>query len=135
MHVCLLILLGLPLVAQTEANIACVERLQIPTYPILAAQARITGVVIANVLLGPNGSVDTIASASDRGKAHPILLGGVEKSMRASTFAKACANKRLELIFNFVIEGTPVQRPTESAISFRYPNQFWIATPPLLVNP
>jgi hypothetical protein len=131
----LLILAGLPLMAQTETNIACVERLEIPTYPALAEQARITGAVIAEVVLGPGASVASISSASDHGKAHPILLDTVEKSLRASKFAKACAGKQVELVFNFVIEGTPVGSHPPQTVSFGYPNQFRIATPPLLLNP
>ena len=56
MRVFLLILAGLPLMAQTETNIACVERLEIPTYPILATQARITGVMTTTVLLGADAA-------------------------------------------------------------------------------
>jgi hypothetical protein len=135
MRAYLLILAGLPLMAQTETNIACVERLEIPTYPALAEQARITGTVIATVVLGFGSSVASISSASDHGKAHPLLIGGVEKSLRASKFANACAGKQVELIFNFVLEGTPVGSHPPQTISFAYPNQFWIATPPLLLNP
>ena len=135
MRAYLFILAGFPLVAQTETNIACMERLEIPTYPALAEQARITGTVIATVALGPGATVTSISSASDHGKAHPILVGSVEKSLRASKFATACAGKQVGLIFNFVIEGTPVGSHPPQTVSFAYPNQFRIVTPPLLLNP
>jgi len=62
MRAYLLFLAGLPLMAQTETNIACVERLEIPSYPALAKQARIAGAVTATVLLTNDASVGKISS-------------------------------------------------------------------------
>jgi hypothetical protein len=128
----LLTLGTLPAIAQSETNISCIERLEIPTYPKLADMARISGVVISNVLLGFNSTVVSIESKSASGKAHPILLPSVEKAVRASRF-KECAGKQVTLIFNFVLERNDTLQETKYA--FSYPNQFWIAAPPMMVQP
>ena len=44
-----------------DAGMSCVDRLRIPTYPALAASARITGDVAATVLLAPNGSLQAVS--------------------------------------------------------------------------
>lgn len=140
MRACLLLLLssGILAVAQTETNIACVERLEIPAYPTLAKQARIAGVLTTTVLLGPEASVGRITSewssqSISGSKPESIFLPVVEKSLRASTFAKSCAGKRVTLVFNFLLSGNP--RLQETASFFGYPNQFWIAAPIPLVQP
>jgi len=104
MRVCLFLLIsGLAAVAQTETNIACVERLEIPTYPPLAQQARVAGVLTASMQLGADGSIVEISSQfAPTHKKEGMLVSVVEESLRASTFAKSCAGKQVRLIFNFV---------------------------------
>jgi hypothetical protein len=136
MRACLLLLLfsGIPAVAQSETNIACVERLEIPAYPILAMQARIAGALTATVLLGSDASVGKISAEwSSTFKKGDMFQSAVEKSLRSSTFASACAGKELKLVFNFVMaESLP---PPETRFSFGYPNKFWITAPHPLVQP
>jgi len=135
-YLLLLISVSLPVTAQTETNIACVERLEIPSYPRLAGQARIQGLVITNVRLGPDGSVVSITSTSEHGKPHPLLLPSVEKSVRSSIFLKTCAGKQVELIFKFLIGGGPVSSlQWIPMVSFVYPNQFWIKAPDIQIQP
>jgi len=43
----------------TESNMSCVGRLQMPVYPPLANQARISGQVTATVVVASDGSVQT----------------------------------------------------------------------------
>jgi hypothetical protein len=134
----LLTLSALPALAQTETNIACVERLEVPAYPVLAKQARIAGVLTTEVLVGPDASVEKISSQWDSqwaagSKADSIFSSVVEKSLRASTFAKSCAGKKVTLVFNFVLaESLP---PQQTRFSFGYPNRFWIAVPSPMVQP
>jgi len=129
----LLILSVLPAVAQPETKIGCVERLEIPTYPPLAKQARIAG-FLTTLLLGPEASVGTITlDWSSQSKQENIFLPVVEKSLRASTFSKSCAGKKVTLVFNFVMTENPRAQVTTSF--FGYPNQFWIAAPLALVQP
>jgi hypothetical protein len=138
MRAYLLILAGLPLLAQTETNIACVERLEIPTYPPLPKQARIAGTLTVGVQLGPDAAVGDISSEWTPQQASVAKSGGlfvpaVEKSLRASAFLKSCANKKVTLVFNFVMGESPLQQ--EIRFSFSYPNQFWISAPIPLVQP
>ena len=58
---------------EPESNIACVERLSIPAYPIVARQGRIEGTVAASVLLSPHASVEKITTdfaSKTSGKTH-----------------------------------------------------------------
>lgn len=134
----LLLILSVPTMAQMETNIACVERLDIPTYPPLAKAARIAGALTTTVLVGSDASVEKIASEWDSqwasgSKADGIFLPTVEKSLRASTFAKSCAGKKVTLVFNFVLAESLL--PQETKFSFGYPNRFWIAAPPMHWQP
>jgi outer membrane biosynthesis protein TonB len=119
---------GLPAIAQTETNIACVERLDIPTYPPLAKQARISGVLTGVVLLGADGSVAKISSEwAPASKKEGMFASAVEESIRASAFAKSCAGKQVKLVFNFVLSEAGTS--TQIKFSFGYPNQFRIDAP------
>jgi hypothetical protein len=138
MRAYLLILAGLPLMAQTETNIACVERLEIPTYPPLPKQARIAGTLTVGVQLGPDAAVGSISSEWTPQQASVAKSGGlfvpvVEKSLRASAFLRSCANKKVTLVFNFVTAESLL--PGEVRFSFSYPNQFWISAPSPLLQP
>jgi hypothetical protein len=137
MRAYLLILAGLPLLAQTETNIACVERLEIPAYPLVAKQARISGVLTATVLLGHDASVVKTSSEwdSEFKKNEPLFLRDVEKSLRASSFARVCADKAVRLVFHFVVAGGSVPSPQPPTISFGYPNEFWITVQPTIMQP
>jgi hypothetical protein len=124
----LLVLLGMSAIAQTETNMACVERLQIPAYPPLAVQARIVGVLTASVRLGSDGSITKISSLfAPTSEKENLLKSAVEESLRASTFAKSCAGQQVRLVFNFVV--TQAKTSTQLKFSFGYPNQFWIEAP------
>jgi hypothetical protein len=110
--------LGVASAQDTESNMACVERLQMPLYPGLAHQARISGTVTAAVSIPAEGAVRIDA------KGHRLLAPYVEQAIRASTFRKACAGKSVKLIFNFSFD-----EDRYKAVSFGYPNQFWITVP------
>ena len=111
--------------AQTDTNMACVERLEIPTYPPLAKQARIAGVLTASVRVGADGSIGNISSQFVPESTKSVMFASaVEESLRASMFAKSCAGKQVRLVFNFVIAEPGASTQVNS--SFGYPNQFWI---------
>jgi outer membrane biosynthesis protein TonB len=111
--------------AQTETNIACVERLEIPAYPPLAMQARIAGVFTASMRIGADGSIGNISSQFVPESTKSVMfVSAVEESLRASVFAKSCAGKQVSLVFNFVIAEPGAS--TQLKFSFGYPNQFWI---------
>jgi len=43
----------------TEPNTSCIERLQVPVYPPLAAAARVSGSVTATINLTTNGTIES----------------------------------------------------------------------------
>ncbi|MGB6943435.1 MAG: hypothetical protein WA634_02045 [Silvibacterium sp.] len=114
-----------------DSNMSCVERLQMPLYPPLAVQARISGSVTATVAVGSSSSVQTTLS---RG-AHDLLNSAVEGALHSSTFRKTCIGKSVTLVFNFVIDEKLRPGRFPQRASFGYPNQFWITVPPRLVEP
>ncbi len=137
-YLLLLILSALSAVAQTETNMSCVERLEIPTYPVLAKQARIAGALTVTLSLGSDASIRTIASEwtpqpASLSKTAGIFVPVVEKSLRASTFAKSCGGKTVTLVFNFALDESLL--PNEIRSSFSYPDQFWITAPSTLIQP
>jgi hypothetical protein len=66
-------------------------------------------------------------------KPESLFLLVVEKSLRVSTFAKSCADKKVILVFNFVVAESLL--PQETQFSFGCPNRFWIAVPSPLLQP
>jgi len=104
---------------------SCVERLEIPTYPALAKQARVAGVLTASVRLGADGSIANISSQVVPESTKSVMfVSAAEESLRASVFAKSCAGKQVRLVFNFVLSEPGAS--TQPTFSFGYPNQFWI---------
>ena len=108
-----------------DSNMSCVDRLQMPLYPPLAQQARISGSVTATVAVTSDGALQTEAAGG-----HPLLAAAVEKALRASVFRGNCSGKTVRLIFNFGFDSDPGKR-----VSFGYPNQFWISVPFAATNP
>jgi hypothetical protein len=117
----------------TESNMSCVERLQMPVYPPLAAAARIRGSVIATAVISTGGSAQ-IAIAISPG-AHSLLTPAVEKALRASQFRKSCAGKSVTLVFNFVLGEELDPDGLPQRVSYSYPNQFSISVPPRIAQP
>ena len=104
---------------ESESNMSCVERLQMPVYPPLAAVARVEGLATITVVVASDGSVQTEVVG------HPLLREAVERAVRASVFRKTCDGKSVRMIFHFVLdEDSP---PVGQRVSFGYPNQFWIS--------
>jgi hypothetical protein len=114
-----------------DANMSCVERLEMPVYPPLARQARIGGTITATVAVDATGSIQATLS---RG-AHQLLSPAVEKSLRASKFRKACSGKSVTLVFNFVAGDDFDPDGLRQRVSFGYPNQFSIWAPAFFVQP
>lgn len=72
---------------EADSNMSCVERLQMPVYPRLAQQARITGSVTATAVIASDGSLQTTATG------YRLLAEAVENAIRASVFLKTCGGK------------------------------------------
>ncbi len=133
----LLLILALcswPALAQTnqeaESNMSCVERLQMPLYPGLAAAARVSGSVTATVVISANSSNQTTFSSGS----HKLLSPAVDYALRASSFRKSCTGKSVILVFNFVLSDYYPDGKLQR-VSFGYPNQFWISELPRIVQP
>jgi hypothetical protein len=111
----------------TEPNTSCIERLQVPVYPPLAAAARVSGSVTATINLTTNGTIES--TNMEVGSSIPnvklLLTPAVERSIRGSTFRKTCDGKSVRLVFHFGFDSDPYKR-----VSFGYPNQFWISVIP-----
>lgn len=109
---------------ENETNMSCVERLQMPVYPPLAAMARVEGRATATVVVASDSSVQSEVVG------HALLREAVEKAIRTSAFRKTCDGKSVKLIFNFGLDSDPAKK-----VSFGYPNQFWISVlPPTPIN-
>jgi hypothetical protein len=122
--------------AQDPTNAMCAEKIQIPSFPSLARQARLSGTLSVNVKLGPSGTVDEISAQShlNNDRAQAVLLIPIEKALRNSQFRRDCAGKLVILEFDFRIDGDPYDSQTQE-VAFGYPNRFWITTrPPIPTN-
>jgi len=121
----------------TESNVSCVERLQMPYYPPLADQARISGTVTATVSLGTDGSIQntTMDMGAASTTAKRLFPPEVHKALRASGFHKGCGGKSVTLVFHFVLGEQSDPHGLPQAVSFGYPNQFWISVPPMIAQP
>ncbi|HEX5227446.1 MAG TPA: hypothetical protein VFW44_07030 [Bryobacteraceae bacterium] len=103
---------------QTETNMSCVERLQLPRYPALAYEAGISGQVTATVAI-PSSGPSHVESNGPK-----LLAPYVEDAIKASVFRQTCAGKSVRLVFNFDFDEDPTK-----GIAFGYPNQFFIKVP------
>ena len=108
-----------------ESNIACVERLEIPSYPPIAGWARISGTVIATVKLTADGSIESRNLAVEPSSAK-LLVPAVDGALSDSVFSKTCVGKSVTLVFNFVQGDEFDRRGTTDRVSFGNSNQFWI---------
>jgi hypothetical protein len=120
-----------------DTNASCIEKLQMPVYPVLAKQARLWGTFTVSVTLDPDASVQTVSSEMEsnvRPSRKAIFVPALEKSIRESSFAHGCGGKTVTLVFQFVL-GTGAPTDHGQDVSFGFPNRFWISTPPPVMNP
>jgi hypothetical protein len=109
-----------------DSNMSCVERLQMPAYPPLAAAARISGKLAVTVAISPGGAIQKASVDVELGTVNAkLLVPAVETALRASAFRSDCSGKSVRLIFNFGFDSDQGK-----AVSFGYPNKFWISVPP-----
>jgi outer membrane biosynthesis protein TonB len=111
-------------------SIGCASHLNLPEYPALARAARIQGEATAFLTVAADGT----ALRVDVTPVHPILKTAVEEELRGSKFSPSCAGKVVEVVFAFVIEGSPVHGPVSRAF-FTGPNKFTISTRPAMPMP
>jgi len=121
---------------QGDSNMSCVERLEIPGYPALAAQARIQGTITVSVALASDGRVGKVETeaASKYSQARSLFGTPVWKAIREAKFRADCGGKTVRLIFHFDLEGIAGLQ-TRASVLFGYPNTFWIIAAAQLVQP
>src|SRR5579872_3101879 len=68
------------------SNWACIEKLKLPVYPLLARQARLAGTLTVFVDIGADGAVERIGARSklNNDRAQGVMLAPVEKTIRSS---------------------------------------------------
>ena len=121
---------------QAESNAACIERLEIPLYPPLAAQARIEGTITLSVLLTSGGKVEQVDTeiASKYSQARNLFATPVWKVIKEAKFRPNCAGKTVRLVFHFDLEGVSPGN-LRASTSFGFPNTFWIVAEALHFQP
>jgi hypothetical protein len=67
-------LVGTAYAQDSESNMSCVERLEMPVYPPLAATARISGNLTANVSISPDASIQKTSVEIESGTVNAKLL-------------------------------------------------------------
>lgn len=117
-----------------DFNMSCIERLQMPLYPPLADQVRIAGSLRATVVLNPDGSIQRTAIEMESGlaTAKRLFTPAIEQALKASAFHRGCGGRSVHLLFHFMLDEELY--PQSQRVSFGYPNQFWIAVPPKIVQ-
>jgi hypothetical protein len=125
-----------PRIPADTPNAACVERLEMPTYPLLARQARLAGTLSVTVTLGPGATVENITTKADlnNNTAQGVFFTPLKNTILKGRFREDCAGKQVTLIFEFRISGDPSDRQQQEA-AFGFPNRFWITARPIHYQP
>lgn len=111
-----------------SADLMCVGRLELPSYPLLAQQARIEGTVSVDIVLSTAGSIRDVNVHDDVKPSMPargVLLKVVSDAVRAAAFERSCFGRTVSLVFIFELAGTSTGQPRQ-AVAFGSPNRFWI---------
>jgi hypothetical protein len=110
-----------------NSNVSCIARLDVPSYPSLAAKARRSATVAAAVDIGFGGAIQGVTTDVRDSVAgvEKLFVMNVENSLRASKFAPTCNGRTVRLKFQFLL-GDHV---TGDRVSFAYPNLFLISAP------
>jgi len=105
-----------------DANMSCIDRMEIPAYPKLATQARIEGGPFrVSVEVGAAGSVQKI-SIDSKSSRKSLFEQTIQTSMRRSTFLQSCSGQTVDVVFTFTLGDGPLRE----IVAFRYPNEFWV---------
>ena len=115
---------------QDPSNMMCVNRLQMPSYPALAKAAHLSIEVSAAFTLTTGGSIQSVVfeGATDKKPENQnLFLPTIEKTIRASTFEPACAQKTVRIRYVFRMDAAP----DVTASWFGYPNrvEVWAVSP------
>jgi hypothetical protein len=116
----------------TQSGAECLEKLEVPNYPALPRQARIQGTLTVEVQLSDRAAVQSVRSTfkGNDGRTNELFAADAERAIRDSRFSRACVGRSVTLIFHYEF------RETEGPLfTFAPPNEFWIRSAPVPVNP
>jgi hypothetical protein len=119
-----------------DTNTGCIEKLQIPMYPPLARQARLSLLVTASVRLNAQAKVASVGGefASERESGKAIFWRVMEAAMRGAQFAPTCTGKTVTVIMQFLVDSRSPSADSDPLIVFTYPNRFSISVRPPVMN-
>ena len=125
------IVLGARQVEETS-NVACVKRLQLPIYPPIAQDARLSMSLTTAIVLASDGSAQSISFeriSGERADLAKLFFSELERAMRRSQFSSTCGGKTVRLVFEFRMNGNP----PDKMMWFGFPNRFevWEVSPPV----
>lgn len=108
---------------QTKDTMACVVRLELPSYPILARQSWLQGRADASFAVGEDGRPTKVSVAAT----HELLRQAVEARLVRSVFKPECAGSRLTLKVTFQLR-QPRQKYGPTEIAFIAPDMLEVVT-------
>ena len=114
--------------ASADPNVMCIERMELPSYPLLGQQARISGTIIVDVVVSATGSVQDMNIQADLklpDNQKRVLAQPAAESVRGAAFTDSCGGKTVRVVFVFELAGTSTSRPKQT-FAFGPPNRFWI---------
>jgi len=95
-------------------------QIEAPSYPLLAGQARIDGVVTLRLVLGGDGRVMRAEVMSG----NPVLARAAQLNALAWRFAQPCADRSdesaIEFRYEFKLQGDTLQKP-ETRFRYEHP--------------
>jgi hypothetical protein len=113
-------------VTSSDALSECLDDLTLPIDGILPrAAGGLSGPITVTMHIGQGGRI--ISTQFDRGD--QLFQKQITQAIAVSKFSAKCADKKLRLVFNFVIEGEPVDNPSVW-YTFTSPNRFTLHTHP-----
>jgi hypothetical protein len=116
---CLLFpIFGLSGQERRHSEFACITKLPIPQYPILARSARRTGTVHVSVFTSTKGPVSVVTNPPSG-----LLAGAVRRALREAGYDVSCGPTTVELIFRFELVG-PESEVNRDTVFFYPPNTF-----------
>ncbi len=112
-----------------SSNLSCFSELQIPQYPDLARQARISGISTVSFIVDQHENRSKISVKA----AHKILEDAATESMQKSILSKDCIHTEIKI--QFISElAEPAKQIDTSKVLFRSPDTFVIRSQYFPVN-
>lgn len=124
---CFLLLSGQPVFAQETL---CVRDLDAPSYPELARQAQVEGVVTVSVAIGSDGratSSEISGPSTYVGTPRALLAEEAQSNIKTWTFSSG-EPRKVEVTYEFRLEQPKVRTMPQARIHFDLPNHVVITS-------